>query len=165
MFPVIMSSIRFNKSWQDLKNDDHNNKIDILENRFGYKWYGFARSRVRNDGSKTGGGGTAVLVNQRTFVSSQINKYEVLIDAYLLRLKVNYLKVTKLQKYKVTKLQGCKVAKMQGCKAAKLQGCKVKKLKSCKVTNLQSCKVAKLQSGKIQSWKAGQLQNYKVAKL
>ena len=63
---------QISESWQDIKKDEHNKKIDILENRFGYKWYSFARPKFRDDGSKTCGGGSAVLVNQRSFLSSEL---------------------------------------------------------------------------------------------
>ena len=64
--------MQISETWQDLKNVDHNEKIDILENKYGYKWYGFSRPKHREDGSLTGGGGTAIIVNQRNFTSSRI---------------------------------------------------------------------------------------------
>ena len=64
--------IQISETWQDVNKDDHKHKIDILENHYGFKWYSFARSKYRDDGSATGGGGTAVLVNQRNFSSSII---------------------------------------------------------------------------------------------
>ena len=64
--------IQISETWQDVNKSDHKHKIDILENHYGFKWYSFARPKYRDDGSVTGGGGTAVLVNQKNFTSSII---------------------------------------------------------------------------------------------
>ena len=87
---------QISESWQDLQNDDHNKKIDILEHRFGYKWYGFARPKIRKDGTKTGGGGTAVLINQRTFLSSLIQ--DIIVPP---NLEVIWVKLTPKKKSNV----------------------------------------------------------------
>ena len=63
---------QISESWQDVNKDDHNDKIATLEHSLGYKWYSFARPKYRDDGSLTGGGGTAICVNQRNFSSSKI---------------------------------------------------------------------------------------------
>ena len=60
------------ETWQDLKKEEHKKKIDILDNRFGYKWYSYARPKFRDDGTKTCGGGSAILVNQRNFLSAEL---------------------------------------------------------------------------------------------
>ena len=64
---------QISETWQDVTKNDHNLKIDELENKYGYKYYSFSRQKYRDDGSLTGGGGSAILVNQRNFSSSQIN--------------------------------------------------------------------------------------------
>ena len=64
---------QISESWQDITKKEHNDKIDELENRFGFKWYSFARKKFRDDGTKTCGGGTAVMVNQRNFMSSKLD--------------------------------------------------------------------------------------------
>ena len=68
---------QISESWQDVRKKDHNDKIDILEHRFGYKWYSFARPKYRDDGSLTGGGGSAICVSQRNFSSSKIEEIVV----------------------------------------------------------------------------------------
>ena len=45
---------------------------DILENVLGYKWYSYARPKYRDDGSLSGGGGTAILVNARNWLSEPL---------------------------------------------------------------------------------------------
>ena len=64
---------QISETWQDVKKEDHNEKIDELENKYGYKFYSVARSKYRDDGSLTGGGGSAILVNERNFSSCKIN--------------------------------------------------------------------------------------------
>ena len=56
---------------------DHNDKIDLLENKHGYLWYSYARPKYKDDGSLTGGGGSAILVNSRNWLSQQL--HEILI--------------------------------------------------------------------------------------
>ena len=56
---------QISETWQDVKKKDHNDKIDTLKNKFGYTWYSYARSKYKDDGSLTGGGGSAILVNSR----------------------------------------------------------------------------------------------------
>ena len=65
--------VQISETWQDVLKEDHKIKIDELENKHGYKWYSFARKKFRDDGSLTGGGGSAILVNQRNFTSSSID--------------------------------------------------------------------------------------------
>ena len=65
---------QISETWQDLKKNDHNEKIDTLENDIGYKWYSYARPKYKDDGSLTGGGGTAILVNSRNWLSEQIDE-------------------------------------------------------------------------------------------
>ena len=64
---------QISETWQDIKKSDHNNKINILENQFGYKWYSYARPKYKDDGSLTGGGGCALLVNSRNWLSSHLD--------------------------------------------------------------------------------------------
>ena len=68
---------QISETWQDIKKGDHNDKIEILENRLGYKWYSVARPKFRDNGTRTGGGGSAILVNQRNFLSSKMNEVDV----------------------------------------------------------------------------------------
>ena len=63
---------QISETWQDVKKHEHNEKIDILENVLGYKWYSYARPKFRDDGSLTGGGGTAILVNTRNWLSEPL---------------------------------------------------------------------------------------------
>ena len=65
---------QISETWQDINNNDHNKKIDTLENKYGYKHYSFARPKYRDTGARTGGGGVAVIVNQRNFSSSRIDE-------------------------------------------------------------------------------------------
>ena len=65
---------QISETWQDIKKKDHNDKIDILENTLGYKWYSFARPKYKDDGSLTGGGGTAVVVNSRNWLSEHLDE-------------------------------------------------------------------------------------------
>ena len=51
------------ETWQDINSQDHNDKISELENIHGYKWFGFARPKYKEDNSRGGGGGSALLVN------------------------------------------------------------------------------------------------------
>ena len=64
---------QISETWQDVRKDDHNEKIDKLENQYGYKWYSFARPKYRDNGSLTGGGGSAILVNSRNWLSNQLD--------------------------------------------------------------------------------------------
>ena len=64
---------QISETWQDINKKDHNDKIDILEHQLGYKWYSFARPKYRDTGSLTGGGGTAVLVNSRNWLSQHLD--------------------------------------------------------------------------------------------
>ena len=83
------------------------------------------------------------------------------MNAYLLRLKFNHLKVWKLKSYKDTKLinfkklkrfedenflKNFKVIALHSYRFKGLKGYRVTELQNCIVTKLQSCKVAKLQS-------------------
>ena len=63
---------QISETWQDLNKKDHNDKIDILINKFGYKWYSYARPKYKDDGSLTGGGGSAILVNSRNWLSDHL---------------------------------------------------------------------------------------------
>ena len=68
---------QISETWQDIHKQEHNDKIDILENRLGYKWYSYARPKYKDDGQMFGGGGSAILINQRTFLSSEIKEIAV----------------------------------------------------------------------------------------
>ena len=68
---------QISETWQDVNKQEHNQKIDILENKFGFKWYSFARPKYKDNGQMTGGGGSAVLVNQRNFLSAKIKDIQV----------------------------------------------------------------------------------------
>ena len=63
---------QISETWQDLKKREHNDKIDVLKNRYGYLWYSFARSKYKDDGSLTGGGGSAILINSRNWLSEHL---------------------------------------------------------------------------------------------
>ena len=67
-----ISIAQISETWQDINKLEHNQKIDTLEHQYGYKWYSFARAKYRNDGSLTGGGGCAVLVNMRHWLSHEL---------------------------------------------------------------------------------------------
>ena len=86
---------QISESWQDVTKGEHNDKIDMLENRFGFKWYGFARHKYRDDGTKTSGGGTAILINQRNFMSAKLD-----ISASP-KLEVIWVKVVPKKKMKI----------------------------------------------------------------
>ena len=64
---------QISETWQDIRKDDHNDKINRLEMQYGYKWYSYARPKYRDNGSLTGGGGSAVLVNSRNWLSNQLD--------------------------------------------------------------------------------------------
>ena len=68
---------QISETWQDVKKNDHNSKIDRLENQYGFKWYSYARSKYRDDGSLTGGGGCSILVNSRNWLSNQLDEIPV----------------------------------------------------------------------------------------
>ena len=82
---------QISETWQDVNKKDHNDKIDILEHKLGYKWYSFARPKYRDTGSLTGGGGTAVLVNSRNWLSQHLDDILVPqgIKLYGLKLLLN----------------------------------------------------------------------------
>ena len=69
--------LQISETWHDILKQSHNDKIDMLEQRFGFKWHGFARKKYRDNGQVTGGGGTAIVVNQRNFISSTIDEIDV----------------------------------------------------------------------------------------
>ena len=69
--------IQISETWHDVQKQSHNEKIDILEQRYGYKWHGFARPKYRETGQLAGGGGAAILVNQRNFISNTIDEIDV----------------------------------------------------------------------------------------
>ena len=54
---------------QDINKKDHNDKIDALENKLGFLWYSYARPKYKDNGTMTGGGGSAILVNTRNWLS------------------------------------------------------------------------------------------------
>ena len=64
---------QISETWQDIKNNDHNQKIDKLEKQYGFKWYSYARPKFRDNGSLTGGGGSAILVNSRNWLSHHLD--------------------------------------------------------------------------------------------
>ena len=68
---------QISETWQDIKKHDHNQKIDIIENQYGFKWYSFARPKYKDDGTMTGGGGSAILVNSRNWLSHQLDDITV----------------------------------------------------------------------------------------
>ena len=59
---------QISETWQDKNKAEHNDKIDILENRIGFKWYSYARPKYKDNGQMSGGGGSAILVNRKTFL-------------------------------------------------------------------------------------------------
>ena len=79
---------QISETWQDVNKKEHNDKIDVLENKFGYKWHSFARPKYRDNGTITGGGGSAVLVNQRNFTSSTIEDIVVPQNIEIIWVKV-----------------------------------------------------------------------------
>ena len=64
---------QISETWQDINKSDHKNKLNSLENQYGYKWYSYARPKYRDDGSLTGGGGCALLVNSRNWLSHHLD--------------------------------------------------------------------------------------------
>ena len=63
---------QISETWQDVNKREHNEKINTLEHQHGFKWYSFARAKYRDDGSLTGGGGCAVIVNTRNWLSHKL---------------------------------------------------------------------------------------------
>ena len=80
---------QISETWQDTNKKDHNDKISILNNRFGYMWYSYARPKYRDNGSLTGGGGTAVLVNSKNWISEELS--EIIVPQGL---EIVWVKVT-----------------------------------------------------------------------
>ena len=64
---------QISETWQDINKSDHKDKLNSLENQYGYKWYSYARPKYRDDGSLTGGGGCALLVNSRNWLSDHLD--------------------------------------------------------------------------------------------
>ena len=64
---------QISETWQDINKNEHNQKIDVLENHYGFKWYSYARAKYRDDGSLTGGGGSAILVNTRNWLPDHLD--------------------------------------------------------------------------------------------
>ena len=64
---------QISETWQDINKQEHKQKINTLEHQHGYKWYSYARAKYRDDGSLTGGGGCAILVNTRNWLSHQLS--------------------------------------------------------------------------------------------
>ena len=93
---------QISETWQDINKSDHNNKINSLENQFGYKWYSYARSKYRDDGSLTGGGGCALLVNSRNWLSDQLD--DILIPQGL---EIVWIKVAPKHKSQLNVLIVC----------------------------------------------------------
>ena len=79
---------QISETWQDINKKEHNDKIDVLEHRFGIKWHSFARPKYRGNGSLSGGGGSAILVNQRNFNSSTIDDIIVPQNVEIIWVKV-----------------------------------------------------------------------------
>ena len=63
---------QISETWQDINKKDHNDKIDVLENKLGFIWYSYARPKYRDNGTMTGGGGSAILVNTRNWLSQPL---------------------------------------------------------------------------------------------
>ena len=80
--------LQISETWHDVHKQGHNDKIDILEHRYGFKWHGFARPKYRENGQLTGGGGTAILVNQRNFISSIIDEIVIPKNVEIVWVKV-----------------------------------------------------------------------------
>ena len=80
---------QISETWQDINKNEHNDKIDELENNFGYSWYSFARPKYKDTGSLTGGGGTAILVNKRNWSSQHLS--DILVPQGL---EIVWVKVT-----------------------------------------------------------------------
>ena len=80
--------VQISETWQDVNKHEHNQKIEELENKLGFKYYSFARAKYRDDGSLTGGGGSAILVNQRNFSSSIIKEIIVPTNIEVIWVKV-----------------------------------------------------------------------------
>ena len=64
---------QISETWQDINKSDHKDKLNSLENQYGYKWYSYARPKYRDDGSLTGGDGCALLVNSRNWLSDHLD--------------------------------------------------------------------------------------------
>jgi hypothetical protein len=80
--------VQISETWQDVKKMDHKDKIDLLENKYGYKSYSFARHKYRDNGDLTGGGGSEIFVSQRNFTSSLIEDIVVPHNVELVWVKV-----------------------------------------------------------------------------
>ena len=65
--------VQISETWQDVNKKDHNDKIDTLKNNFGYTWFSYARPKYKDDGSLTGGGGSAILVNSRKWLAQRLD--------------------------------------------------------------------------------------------
>ena len=57
---------QISETWQDVNKNEHNQKIDTLENQHGFKWFSYARQKYRDNGDMTGG--SAILVNSRNWI-------------------------------------------------------------------------------------------------
>ena len=60
------------ETWEDVSNVHHKLLISNLENKNGFKWFGCSRPKVKDNGTKTAGGGQAIVVNSHYFDASKI---------------------------------------------------------------------------------------------
>ena len=79
---------QISETWQDTSCKDHNDKISELENKYGYKWLGCSRPKYKEDNSRGGGGGSAVLVNMRHFNADVIEGISVPKNLELVWVKI-----------------------------------------------------------------------------
>ena len=66
--------VQISETWQDGNKKEHNDKIDELNNKFGYNWFSYSRPKYKDDGSLTGGGGSAILVNSRKWLAQRLDE-------------------------------------------------------------------------------------------
>ena len=79
---------QISETWEDTSSANHNDKIDILENKYGYKWLSFSRPKYKEDKTKGGGGGSAVIVNMRHFNADIIEDIKVPQNVEIVWVKV-----------------------------------------------------------------------------
>ena len=76
------------ESWEDINSKDHKEKKDVLENRSGFYWFSYARPKYKEDKTKGGGGGSAVLVNKRHYNACIIEEITVPKNVELVWVKI-----------------------------------------------------------------------------
>ena len=79
---------QISETWEDISSKNHRDKIELLENKYGYKWLSFSRPKYKEDKTKGGGGGSAVIVNMRHFNADIIEDIQVPQNVEIVWVKV-----------------------------------------------------------------------------